>query len=213
MIVHHQADTVTPIADKKVKGVIAAGDLQTAQAGAAILRQGGNAVDAAVAAAFASFVAEMVLTNIGCGGMALVHMRPSNTTIAYDFFSDMPSGRYDPVTADFKRILVDFGAAQQPFYIGRASVAVPGTVGGLCTMAQKHGALPLKTLLEPAIRLAHEGVILSPSLGYIAELLADIFMSTPASAALYAPHGQIVRSGEQLWNPQLAQTLTDLGLV
>lgn len=191
-------------------GLVAAGDLQTAQAGAAILKQGGNAIDAAVAAAFASFVAEMVLVSIGGSGIGLVHLAAGDT-IAYDFFSDIPSGRFDSEQSDFKRILVDFGSAQQPFYIGRASVAVPGVVAGLCAMAQDHGTLPLKILLEPAINLARHGVVLSESLGYIATLLADIFRDTPPSAAVYAPKGPIAQVGDRLHNPKLAATLEMLG--
>jgi len=84
-----------------MKGVIAAGDPQTAAAGAAILKIGGNAVDAAVAATFASFVAEAVLVSIGGGGVAIIvdgrGDRPghsySGKATAYDFFSTMPSGQ------------------------------------------------------------------------------------------------------------------------
>ena len=68
----------------------------------------------------------------------------------------MPSGKMSP-TADFHEVIIDFGAEKQPFHIGRASVAVPGVVAGLCAMAADHGTLPLSTLLEPAIKLARDG--------------------------------------------------------
>ncbi|NIP84529.1 MAG: gamma-glutamyltransferase, partial [Planctomycetales bacterium] len=93
-------------------------------------------MDAAVAAAFASFVAEAALVNIGGGGMAMiVGGDGAGEATVYDFFSTMPSGHLDE-DADFREILVDFGPEQQPFYIGRASTAVPGVVAGLCAMAQ-----------------------------------------------------------------------------
>lgn len=193
-----------------MKGVIAAGDPQTAAAGAEILEQGGNAVDAAVAAAFASFVAEAVLVNIGGGGVALLFDSRSGRSIAYDFFSTMPSGQLGE-QADFRQILVDFGPEQQPFYIGRASAAVPGVVAGLSAMAARHGRLPLARLLAPAIRLAREGVVLSPALAYVLEILSPIFTDTPALKAIFAPSGRVYRAGERLTFPQLAETLSQLG--
>ena len=195
---------------KSFNGIIAAGDPQTARAGAAILRQGGNAADAAVAATFASFVAEMVLVNIGGGGVATVHRADTGEDVVYDFFCDMPSAPYREGQSDFREIVVDFGSAQQPFYIGRASVAVPGVVAGLCALAAEHGTLPLPVLLQPAIRLAREGAVLSESLAYVASLLTPIFTDTPSSAALYAPGGVIVRAGDRLRNPRLAESLARL---
>ena len=73
-----------------MQGVIAAGHPQTAAAGAEILTQGGNAVDAAVAASFASFIAEAVLVNIGGGGIAQVYTPSTKQATVYDFFSAMP---------------------------------------------------------------------------------------------------------------------------
>jgi gamma-glutamyltranspeptidase/glutathione hydrolase len=197
-----------------MKGVIAAGDPQTAASGAAMLKMGGNAVDAAVAAAFASLIAEVPLVNIGGGGIALIVDKPSPHTsvqaIAYDFFSTMPSGQLTE-DADFRQILVDFGPEQQPFYIGRASSAVPGIVAGLCAMTQAHANLPLAKLLEPAIRLAREGAVLSEALAYVMDILTPIFTDTPRSAAIFAPSGNVYRAGDTMRFPALADTLERLG--
>jgi gamma-glutamyltranspeptidase/glutathione hydrolase len=201
-----------------MKGAIAAGDPQTVAAGAAMLELDGNAVDAAVAAAFASFVAEAVLTNICAGGMALIvdgASQPSGKlhqpqAAVYDFFSTMPSGQVGE-NADFRRIMVDFGPEQQPFYIGRASAAVPGVVAGLCAMAQRHGRLPLARLVEPAVRLAREGAVLSGALAYVLDILTPIFTDTPELAALFAPGGHVYQAGERMRFPQLAETLERLG--
>jgi gamma-glutamyltranspeptidase/glutathione hydrolase len=201
-----------------MKGVIAAGDPQTVAAGAAMLELGGNAVDAAVAAAFASFVAEAVLTNICAGGMALIveggdqpcgDLHPPQASV-YDFFSTMPSGQVGEA-ADFRQIMVDFGPEQQPFYIGRASAAVPGVVAGLCAMAQAHGQLALAMCLEPAVRLAREGAVLSGALAYVLDILTPIFTDTPELAALFAPAGHVYQAGERMRFPQLAKTLERLG--
>ena len=193
-----------------VKGAIAAGDQQTADAGAAMFARNGNAVDAAIAAAFASFVAEPSLVSIGGGGIAMLVNGQSGDAAVYDFFSDMPSG---PLVdnADFRKVVIDFGATQQPFYIGRASAAIPGVVAGLCQMATDHASLPLPTLLEPAVQLARNGIILSEQLYYAYTLLKPILSDTPELAALFFPHGEALRVGERIHFPQLASTLELLG--
>jgi gamma-glutamyltranspeptidase/glutathione hydrolase len=176
-----------------------------------MLEIGGNAVDAAVAATFASFVAEAALVNIGGAGMAMiVGGDGSEEATVYDFFSTMPSGRIGE-NADFREILVDFGPEQQPFYIGRASSAVPGVVAGLFAMAQAHGRLPLPKLLEPASHLAREGAILSEALAYVLDILTPIFTDTPGLAATFAPCGQVFQAGEHMTFPALAETLERLG--
>jgi gamma-glutamyltranspeptidase/glutathione hydrolase len=193
-----------------VKGAIAAGDPQTAAAGGTILKMGGNAVDAAVAAAFTSFVAEPSIVNIGGGGIALVVDSHSDLRLVYDFFSTMPSGEITS-TSDFHEVVIDFGAEQQPFYIGRASVAVPGVVAGLCALAVEQGTLPLATLLEPAIRLARNGALLSPALAYVYNILQPIFQDTSQLADIYLPAGHPVEVGERLVFSNLAATLERLG--
>lgn len=194
-----------------MRGVIAAGHPQTAAAGAQILHRGGNAVDAAVGAAFASFIAEAVLVNIGGGGMAQVFNPAEGRSTVYDFFSTMPglNGK-PPDKPDFRRILVDFGPTQQPFFIGRASAAVPGVVAGLCQMAADLGRLPLEQTLRPAIELARQGVEMTPALAYVARILTPIFTDTPGLAAIFAPNGRMVQTGERLRLPQLADTLERL---
>jgi gamma-glutamyltranspeptidase/glutathione hydrolase len=196
-----------------MSGVIAAGHPQTAEAGAEVLGQGGNAVDAAAAATFASFVTESALVNIGGGGIAQVYDPVERQAVVYDFFSTMPGqGRLiPPEQLDFRRVLVDFGAAQQPFYIGRGSVAVPGVVAGLCAMVKEKGKLSLPQVLAPTIRLAREGILLSDIHAYITGLLTPILTDTPGVAAIYAPTGRMATTGERLYFPELANTLEQLG--
>ena len=198
-------------------GVVAAGHPQTAQAGAEILYAGGNAVDAAVASAFASFVTESALVNIGGGGIAQVYNPNTERAVVYDFFADMPgltpneaAQKVQTDNLDFRKILVDFGAAVQPFYIGRGSVAVPGVVAGLCQMLQEAGSMPLTEVMAPAIRIAHEGVVVTHSQAYIVQLLTPILTDTPGIAAVYAPNGHMVHEGDILHFPDLADTLLQL---
>ncbi|MEM7346501.1 MAG: gamma-glutamyltransferase [Chloroflexota bacterium] len=196
-------------------GVIAAGHPETAAAGAKILRQGGNAVDAAIAATFASFLAESALVNIGGSGIAQIYDAQKQDAFVYDFFSSMPGlGNTSPSNhpLDFRKVLVDFGSTQQPFYIGRASVAVPGAVAGLCELLADKGTLPLSTILEPTIALAREGVHLSGIQASITKIVGPILTDTPDIRAIYAPTGDIVKAGERIYFRDLAHTLETLSL-
>ncbi len=189
-------------------GVVAAGDPQTAAAAAETLAHGGNAVDAAIAAAFAAFSAESVLVTI-CGGGVSVVSDESGRTDVYNFFAAMPSGtlRED---SDFREIWVDFAADRRPFYIGRASVAVPGIVAGLEAMSNDWGSVPLASLIEPGIRLAHDGAVLSNSSAYILDILKPIFTDTPKMAEIFFPGDRTPRGGDVLKFPEFADTLAKL---
>ena len=189
-----------------MKGVVAASHPLTAKAGIEILESGGNAVDAAVAASFASFVAESVLTSIGGSGIATVFDARTNRSAFYDFFSNMPSGKPGD-GMDFRKVTIDFGTATQDFYIGRASVAVPGAVAGLCLMAEEMGTMPLPELMAPAIRMAKEGVALTGFMAYTLELLEPIFTYTPELRAIFAPGGRLLREGDIVRIRELAGLL------
>jgi len=195
-------------------GVIAAGHSQTAAAGAEMLQMGGNAIDAAVAAAFASFIAESSLVNIGGGGIAQIYTSNTGQATVYDFFSNMPGlsphNGTSPNHLDFRKILVNFGSALQPFYIGRGSVAVPGVVAGLCQMIEERGNLPLSQILAPAIRMAREGIVLTEAQAFTTDLLKPILTDTPEIAAVYAPDGQFIKPGQTLYFSALADTLEQL---
>jgi gamma-glutamyltranspeptidase/glutathione hydrolase len=193
-------------------GVIAAGDKETAAAGAAMLRRGGNAVDAAVAAAFASFIAEAGVVHLGGSGIAQLYDARSGLSRVYDFFSVMPGlGGARPAQIDFEEVIIDFGAATQRFYLGRGSVAVPGNIAGLCRLAADYGRLPLTDLLEPAIRLARDGVALAPFQADTCALLAPLYTHTDGIRRVFAPAGHVIRPGERLHIAGLAATLAALG--
>jgi gamma-glutamyltranspeptidase/glutathione hydrolase len=188
------------------KGVVAAGHPLTAQAGARVLREGGNAVDAAVAAMLASFVTEPLLTGLGAGGYMLVAGAGQEPTLL-DFFVQAPTRKGDGSEAELQRIDVSFGDAAQVFHIGPASCGVYGTPAGVCEAVRRWGTVPLEELAVPAARLARQGVVLNAGQAYVAEILADLLTSTPECAALWAPEGRILREGELLRNPELGEAL------
>ncbi|MBL4692538.1 MAG: gamma-glutamyltransferase, partial [Magnetovibrio sp.] len=109
------------------KGMVAAGDFQTANAAAEILRSGGNAFDAVLAGMFASTLAEPVLSSLGGGGF-LMAKPAQGSPVLYDFFAQTPKIKKTDV--DFKPILADFGTVTQEFHIGLGSIAMPGMVKG-----------------------------------------------------------------------------------
>lgn len=195
-----------------VSGVIAAGNAQTAAAGAAMLRRGGNAVDAAVAAAFASFIAEVGVVHLGGSGLAQIFDPAGGRSVVYDFFSTMPGlGRERArETVDFEEVTVDFGATTQNFHLGRGAVAVPGNVAGLCRLAADFGRLPLDKLLEPAIELARDGAIMDDFQADTCELLRPLYTHTESMRAIFTPTGPMIAAGERLFIPDLAETLHDL---
>ena len=135
-----------------MKGAIAAGHALTARAGARVLEEGGNAVDACVAAGFAGWVAESPLTGPGAGGFALVAPRGGAPRVA-DFFVATPGlGRPELKGAEMHAIDVGFGGdseTTQVFRIGGASCAVPGTTAGLEAVHQAYGRLPWAEVWRP----------------------------------------------------------------
>lgn len=192
-------------------GVIAAGDPQTAAAGADMLKQGGNAVDAAVAAAFASFIAEIGVVHTGGSGIAQVYEPVQGRCSVYDFFSNAPGvGGDTPADLDFEKVTIDFGATTQDFYLGRASVAVPGNIPGLCRMAAEHGRLPLDVLFQPAIRLARDGLPIARFQAETCKLLEPLYSHTEGMRNIFIKQGHMILPGECLFIPDLAATLTAL---
>ncbi|HST55683.1 MAG TPA: gamma-glutamyltransferase [Solirubrobacteraceae bacterium] len=192
------------------QGVVAAGHPLTAQAGAQVLRSGGNAVDAAVGAMLTSFVAEPLLTGLGAGGYMMV-AGGGEPPVLLDFFVEAPARAADGSAAELQAVEVSFGDAAQVFHVGPASCGVYGTPAGVCEAVARWGTLPLAELVAPAAALAHEGVALNHEQAYVAEILADLLRSTPECGALWAPGGKVLREGDVLRNPELGDTLTRLG--
>lgn len=184
-----------------MQGAIAAGHPLTAAAGAAVLEAGGNAVDACVAAAFASWVTESMLTGPGGGGFFLVHA--GGETVVFDAFVAVPR---EPAEGEMLAVAVDFdGDTQQVFRTGPAAAGVPGTALGLEAAWRRFGSLPWAELSAPAAKLAREGVELTPMQGYLHEILDGLLRHSPEGDAMYG--GRMLRVGDVLRLPELADTI------
>ena len=191
------------------RGVVAAGHPLTAEAGAQVLREGGNAVDAAVGAMLTSFAAEPLLTGLGAGGYLMVAGGGWEPALL-DFFVEAPLRAADGSAAELQAIDVSFGDAAQVFHIGPASCGVFGTPAGVCAAIERWGTFPLGVLAAPAARLARAGVQLNAGQAYVAEILAQLLLSSEECAALWAPRGRVLREGEVLRNPELGDALERL---
>jgi gamma-glutamyltranspeptidase / glutathione hydrolase len=199
---------------KKTRGAIAAGHELTAEAGCLALHEGGNAIDAAVAAAFMTFVAEPSLTTICGGGFMMAHDAVKGRTQLFDFFSEMPGRGRRAIRSedlDFQPIHLDFGGTLQEFHIGRGAAAVPGNVHGLLTAHRRLGRLPIGVLLEPAIKAARQGVPLTEKQAFVFRVVSGTVMHSAGSRALYAPQGTLLECGEIFRNPDLGSTMEALG--
>ncbi|HXY85736.1 MAG TPA: gamma-glutamyltransferase [Gaiellaceae bacterium] len=193
-----------------MRGAIAAGHPLTAAAGALVLGEGGNAVDAAVAAALVSWVAESPLTGPGAGGFMLVHRGRDRSTRVLDFFTAVPGLGGDPVEGHaIESVDVDFsGATTQHFRIGGATVAVPGAALGLEQAQRSYGTLAWRDLFAPAIELARNGVELTSGQAYLHEILDLILRHTPEARAIYEREdGEGLVLGDVLVQRDLAATL------
>ena len=194
-----------------MKGVVAAGHPLTAQAGADVLRAGGNAVDAAVAAVLMSFAAESPLTGPGAGGFMVVHADGESHVL--DFFVAAPGlGVDDRQPAELVPVDIRFSEdAIQSFHVGPASCGAYGTTLGLTETLERFGRARLSDLTAAPARAAREGIEVVPMQAFLFEVLHPILTLTPECAAIYAPEGRLLREGDTIRLPELGDLLDRLG--
>jgi gamma-glutamyltranspeptidase/glutathione hydrolase len=185
-------------------GVIAAGHELTTTAGADVLREGGNAVDAAVAAVLTSFIAESPLTGMGAGGFMLIHT-PEGQSHLLDFFVSSPA-KVAPASAQVE-FMVDFDGAIQQFNGGPATCGVYGTAAGLWDALDRFGTMPMRELAKPAIQLSRDGVPTSEVHAFLYRILAPILTNWPEGRAVYAPDGNMPQIGELLKLPEFGNAI------
>jgi gamma-glutamyltranspeptidase/glutathione hydrolase len=193
-----------------MNGVVAAGHPLTAEAGAEVLREGGNAVDAAVAAALASFAVESPLTGFGAGGFMMISR--GEETVLVDFFVAAPGKDGVERGVELVPTPVHFDEETvQTFYVGPASCGVPGTAAGLELALARFGTVPLADLVGAGVRLAREGAPVNAEQAYILDILSPIHERLPESRELYAPGGGPLGEGDLFRFPELAEALERFG--
>ncbi len=195
-----------------MRGVVAAGHQLTAEAGASVLREGGNAVDAAVGAVLASFAVESPLTGFGAGGYMMVATPGTEEVILLDFFVAAPGLDGGARHTELVPVRVRFDAAtEQVFYVGPASCGVPGTAAGLVRALERFGSAPLEELVRPAIALARDGAPVNAQQAYILDILGPIHDRLSGTRTLYAPGGVQLLEGDVFRFGELAEALERFG--
>ncbi len=182
-------------------GVVSAADPRAAEAGAAILRQGGTATDAAIATLLVLTVVEPQSSGIGGGGF-LLHFDPASGRV-----TSIDGRETAPFAADPARFLGPDGTplSRSVAIPGGLSVGVPGNVALMKLAHDQWGKLPWAALFEPAIALARAGFVVNKTLeGRLADV-ADGWAAFPAARALYWQEGRPKRAGERVVNPELAR--------
>jgi len=175
------------------------------------IANGGNAFDAAVGAGFASAVAEQTLTSLGGGGFLLARTRYGEE-ILFDFFTNTPGKGLDSSELEphFFPVTIHFPGSDQDFNIGLGSVAVPGNLKGFLHVHKRLGRLNLEEILQPAIRLARDGLELNDWQGYFLNLLEPIVTHSPVGRKLYTINGSCAKQGDHITNPEIADFLSQL---
>jgi gamma-glutamyltranspeptidase/glutathione hydrolase len=189
----------SPPVRSKTGMVISASEIAS-QVGTRVLKDGGNAMDAAVATAFALAVTHPTAGNIGGGGF-LLYRSASGEAVAYDFREMAPS-RASP-TMFLKNEKYDADAHHNSYL----SVGVPGTVAGLHLAWKEKGKLPWNRLVEPAIALARDGFTVTDGLARSLAGVLPEMQKYPASVAQFTRNGVLYSAGDRLKQPVLASTL------
>jgi gamma-glutamyltranspeptidase/glutathione hydrolase len=187
------------------KGMVVSQSEIASKIGADVLRQGGNAVDAAVATGLALAVTLPRAGNLGGGGFMLIHLAKEKKTLAVDYYGQAPA-------ATDAALLAGANGKMDPAkrYSHRA-VAVPGTVKGLYEVHRQYGKLPWKKLVGPAVKLAADGLILTDDMTYALDVYRDgLLTDAPSAKALYKAAGATYAPGERLKQPDLAWSLRQI---
>jgi gamma-glutamyltranspeptidase/glutathione hydrolase len=183
---------------------IAAGHEETVKAAQIVLDNGGNAVDAAISSFLTAMVVEPCMAGVGGGGLALVR-EPQGRTTSFDFFCQTPINKIPQNDEDFYPVTVDFGGTLEDFYVGAASVAVPGSIAGIYSLYKAYGTVPIRELFATAISLAKQEVPLDHFQAYDLVLLEGICgASRRGREIFFNQDGSLKKEGETLSFPHLA---------
>lgn len=188
------------------QGMVVSAHPLASEAGLTMLVKGGNAVDAAVATAFAISVVEPFSAGIGGGGFLLLHQAETGETKALDFRERAPLAATKDMYLNEQETVRPNASTK-----GYLAVGVPGTVAGLYEVHRQYGKLPWKDVVAPGIRLAKDGFIIGNDLRYrfpqISQPGNQTVLTNQAAQEIFAPNGSILPPGERLVQKDLAQTL------
>jgi len=183
-------------------GMVATAHPLASLIGEEVLKKGGNAVDAAVAAAFGLGVAEPNASGLGGGGFILIYRAKTKDLVAIDYREVAPL----KATPDMYRMTPEGKVADDEITVGHKAVAVPGTLAGLTLALRKYGTMSLKDVMTPAIRIAEDGYLVSMTLnGMMKDNFAKL-SKFPAAARIYLKDGLPYEPGDRIRLTDLAKT-------
>lgn len=197
-------------------GMCSSSDPRATAAGIRTLLHGGNAIDAAVATAFALAVHEPAMSHLGGQGNMLVHVADSRETTAMDFYACAPgSARSDmyewipgPTQGGYR-----FNTMDELNTVGPLAVAIPGNVCGWVTAHRRWGALPLAEVVAPAVHDARSGsTATARTAAFIAEHQDRLARYAATAATFLHPDGTPKREGELIYQPHLAETIEEISV-
>ncbi len=205
------ADFITYFNKEKDKnmdtvGKIAGGHKETVDSARNILKDGGNAFDAAVAGVFSSFVCEYLYTG-AAGGGAMLACKNNGVPILFDFFVETPRIEKERVS-DFEKIIADFGDTKQSFHVGWGAVGIPGVLPGLIHIHKKLGVLPFRVLVEQAVEAGKNGSKVSKNQEYLTRVLRPVISGSKEIKNLFSKDGRFLRYGDKFYNKKLSSFLS-----
>jgi gamma-glutamyltranspeptidase / glutathione hydrolase len=195
-----QAQQGKPVEAKT--GMVVSAHPLPSKVGVEILKKGGNAVDAAVATAFALGVAEPNASGLGGGGFILIYRAKTKEVVTMDYREMAPL----KATPDMYRLTPDGKVVDEEITVGHKAVAIPGTLAGLTLALQQYGTMSLKDVMAPSIRLAEEGYEVSKTMNGMMKDNYEKLSKFPAAAKIYLKDGLPYEVGDRLVLKDLAKT-------
>ncbi|KAF9373642.1 hypothetical protein CPB97_000409 [Podila verticillata] len=190
----------TPYLIRAKHGAVATEEIHCSEIGVQVLKDGGNAVDAAVASCLCIGAVNMFSAGIGGGGFMSIRL-PNGTVEVIDFRETAPAG------ASPSMFVKNPMLAQK----GGLSVGVPGEIRGLALAHTRYGKLPWERLFAPSVRMAREGWPIGPELARRIQVYRVMMESEPDWSRVFAPNGTALREGQRIKRPALADTLETIG--
>ncbi|KAF9917569.1 hypothetical protein BX616_000567, partial [Lobosporangium transversale] len=190
----------TPSLVKAKHGAVAAEEIHCSEIGVQVLKDGGNAMDAAIASCLCIGTVNMFSAGIGGGGFMTIRL-PNGTVEVIDFRETAPAGARPDMYKN-NPILAQKGGL---------SVAVPGEIRGLALAHSRYGKLPWERLFAPSVKMAREGWAVGPELARRLQLYRVLMETEPDWSAIFAPNGTVLREGQWIKREALANTLETIG--
>jgi gamma-glutamyltranspeptidase / glutathione hydrolase len=189
---------------QSISGLVVADSEQASKAGMEILKRGGNAIDAAIATAFALSVVDQASSGLGGGGFMVIYRAKDKKAFALDFRETAPQ-------ASRRELYMKDGKAVPSLSLtGALAVAVPGEASGLVEAHKRFGTLPITVLARPAIKLASEGFTVDSALRVAIERQQANMKRFSDLGRIYMPNGAVPKDGELIRQPELAEALKEI---